>query len=106
MVVRNVLVALKPGVDRDEYERFWRQVDHPTTTSLRSVASYRLERMGGAIPGLANGSWDYLERFEITDRAAFEEEAPAVGKTLVEELYARFLDRSRTVVWWSEPVAR
>ena len=102
--VRYLLVGLKPGVDGAAYERFWREVDYPLTGGLASVTSYRIDRITDAPRGLAGGPWDYLERFEVTDRAAFQEEAAAAGKALVEELYGRFLDRSRTVAWWSEPV--
>jgi len=102
--VRYVLVGLQLGVEPAAYERFWREVDYPLTTRLASVASYRIDRITEAPRGLAGGPWDYLERFEVTDRAAFQEEAAAAGKALVEELYGRFLDRSRTVAWWSEPV--
>ena len=103
--VRYVLVALKAGVDPAEYERFWRGVDYRATIALGSVLSYRIDRITEAPRGIEGGPWDYLERFEVTDRAAFQSEATAAGKGLVEELYGRFLDRSKTVAWWSEPIA-
>ena len=51
-------------------------------------------------------SWeDYVERFEVTSRAAFQDEAARAGQALVAELYGRYLERAKTVAWWSEPVA-
>lgn len=103
--VRYVLIALQPGVEAAAYERFWREVDHPTTTGLASVVDYRLDRLTAAPAGIAGGPWDYVERFEVTDRGAFQDEAARVGAALVGELYGRFLERAKTVAWWAEPVA-
>lgn len=103
--VRYVLIALQPGVEAAAYERFWREVDHPTTTGLASVVDYRLDRVTEAPASLAGGPWDYVERFEVMSRAAFQEEAARAGQALVAELYGTFLERAKTVAWWSEPVA-
>ncbi len=103
-IVRYVLVALKPGVAPAEYERFWRESDRPLTTSLASVVRYSLHRVTEAPSGPAGGPWDYLERFEVTGRRAFEQEASAAGQALVEALYGRFLDRAKTVAFWVESV--
>jgi hypothetical protein len=101
--VRYVLVALRPGVAPAAYEGFWRESDRPLTTSLASVVRYSLHRVTEP-PGIAGGPWDYLERFEVTDRRAFEREASAAGTALVETLYGRFLDRAKTVAFWVESV--
>jgi hypothetical protein len=53
---------------------------------------------------LAPVGWDYIERIEITDRAAYERELAEKGKQLLDELYSKYLDRSYTTSIWSELV--
>jgi len=48
--------------------------------------------------------WDYIERIEITDRAAYERELAEKGTHLLDELYAKYLDRSYTTSIWLELV--
>jgi hypothetical protein len=92
-IVRYVLAKLKPGVSPEEYEVAGR---------LRTIVSYRTHRITAADARLAGGPWDYIERIEITDRAAYEQELAAAGRDLIEELYAKYLDRSYTTSIWSE----
>ena len=44
-VVRYVLVALKPGVPIDEFERFEREVDYVKAAQNPSIVSYRTHRI-------------------------------------------------------------
>jgi len=97
------LVALKPGVDRDEYERYEREVDYVVAGKLASIVSYRTHRIT-EMPELAGGKWDYVERIEITDRDAYEHDLAAGGKALIAELFEKYLDRSRTHLLWSERI--
>jgi hypothetical protein len=101
-IVRYVLAKLKPGVSPEEYETFEREVDYVVAGRLRTIVSYRTHRITGADARLAGGPWDYIERIEITDRAAYERELAAAGRDLIEELYAKYLDRSYTTSIWSE----
>jgi REDY-like protein HapK len=101
-VVRYVLAKLKPGVDREVYERFEREVDYVVAGRLKSIVSYRTHRITEAGPRLQGGPWDYIERIEVTDRAAYEKEIAAAGKELIDELYAKYLDRAYTTSIWSE----
>ena len=101
-VVRYVLAKLKPGVDREAYERFEREVDYVVAGRLKSIVSYRTHRITEAEPRLAGGPWDYIERIEITDRATYDKEIAAAGKELIDELYAKYLDREYTTSIWSE----
>ena len=50
-VVRYVLAKLKPGVDREAYERFEREVDYVVAGRLKSIVSYRTHRITEAEPG-------------------------------------------------------
>jgi hypothetical protein len=101
-IVRYVLAKLKPGVSPEEYETFEREVDYVVAGGLRTIVSYRTHRITAADARLAGGPWDYIERIEITDRAAYERELAAAGWDLIEELYAKYLDRSYTTSIWSE----
>ncbi|MFQ5828321.1 MAG: hypothetical protein ACE5JD_04085 [Candidatus Methylomirabilia bacterium] len=102
-IVRFVLATLKPGVEAEDYERFEREVDYAVSARMKTIVSYRTHRITEpiAIPG---GPWDYIERIEITDRQAYEQELAIAGKEMIEELYAKYLDRSKTVSIWSERI--
>lgn len=103
-VVRYVLARMKPGVTREEYEKFEREVDYVVAGRLKTIVSYRTHRITATDARLAGGPWDYIERIEITDRAAYEKELAASGKDLIDQLYAKYLDRSYTTSIWSELV--
>ncbi len=101
-IVRYVLATLKPGVSPADYERFEREVDYVVAGRLTTIVSYRTHRITEAGPRLAGGPWDYIERIEVTDRAAYEKELASKGKQLIDELYAKYLDRDYTTSIWSE----
>lgn len=100
-IVRYVFAALKPGVDREEYERYEREVDYVVAGKLKSIISYRTHRLTGVSPQIEGGPWDYVERIEITDRAAYDAEIATLGKELIEELYEKYLDKSKTKSVWT-----
>jgi len=103
-IVRYVLAKLKPGVSKEEYERFEREVDYAVSARLKTIVSYRTHRLTEVGERLAPVGWDYIERIEVTDRAAYEKELAIAGKELIDELYAKYLDRSYTTSIWSELV--
>ena len=103
-IVRYVLAKMKPGVSREDYERFEREVDYVFSAKLQTIVSYRTHRITEVGERLAPVGWDYIERIEVTDRAAYEKELAIAGKELIEELYAKYLDRSYTTSIWSELV--
>ncbi len=102
--VRYVLAKMKPGVSREDYERFEREVDYAVSARLKTIVSYRTHRITEVGERLAPVGWDYIERIEVTDRAAYEKELAVAGKELIDELYAKYLDRSYTTSIWSELV--
>ena len=103
-IVRYVLAKLKPGVS----PRSTSGSSARSTTSwpgrLKTIVSYRTHRITATDARLAGGPWDYIERIEITDRAAYDKELAATGKELIDELYAKYLDRAYTTSIWSELV--
>jgi hypothetical protein len=103
-IVRYVLARMKPGVSREDYERFEREVDYAVSARLKTIVSYRTHRITEVGERLAPVGWDYIERIEVTDRAAYEKELAVAGTELIDELYAKYLDRSYTTSIWSELV--
>ncbi len=95
------LVKLRPGVDRDEYERFEREVDYVVASKLESIVNYRTHRIT-EMPPIGGGPWDYIERIEITDRPTYERDLANGGKELIDQLFAKYLDQSRTYLLWTE----
>jgi hypothetical protein len=100
-IVRYVFAALKPGVDREEYERYEREVDYVVASKMKSIISYRTHRLTSVSRNMGGGPWDYVERIEITDRAAYDAEIATLGKELITELYEKYLDKSKTKSVWT-----
>jgi len=103
-IVRYVLARMKPGVSREAYERFEREVDYVFSAKLKTIVSYRTHRITEVGPRLAPHGWDYIERIEVTDRAAYEAELAREGQAFLDELYGTYLDRPYTTSIWSELV--
>lgn len=100
-IVRYVFAALKPGVDPEVYERYEREVDYAVAAKMKTIVSYRTHRLTSVVGTLEGGPWDYLERIEITDRAAYEAEIKTVGADLIAELYDKYLDKAKTKSVWT-----
>ncbi len=103
-VVRYVLVALKPGVPIDEFERFEREVDYAKAAKNPSIVSYRTHRITGLDAGIEGGPWDFMERIEVTSQADYEKQAATGSKEFLDLLYTKYLDRSKTISIWSERI--
>src|SRR5260221_13394299 len=100
-VVRYVLVKVRPGVSLDEFEKFEREVDYVKAAQNPSIVSYRTHRIEDLDPGIDGGPWDYMERIEITDRAAYDAQIKTGGEDLIAELYEKYLDKSKTRSVWT-----
>ena len=70
-------------------------------SKLKSIVSYRTHRLTDVVGNLGGGPWHYLERIEVTDRAAYEAEIATLGKELIDELYEKYLDKSKTRSIWT-----
>lgn len=100
-IVVYALAKTKPGVNFEEYERFVREVDYPTAAKLASIVDYRTHRIS-EMPDIAGGPWEYIERIEITDRATYERDLAGGGKALIDALFEKYLEPSRTYLLWTE----
>jgi hypothetical protein len=105
MPVRYVITTLKKGVAPEDYERWVREYDYRVARTLPSITSYRAHRIEGAIHGAADAGWSYLERIEVTDVEQYQKDlASPAGQELIRQLYERYLDRPRTIFFWTEPI--
>src|SRR3989442_957559 len=84
-IVRYVLAKLKPGVSREDYERFEREVDYAVCKRITTIVYYSTHRISEVGERLAPAGRDYIERIEVADRVACEEDLPAAGKARMDE---------------------
>ena len=105
MVVRYVINTLKPGVEPADYERWLREYDYRVAKTLPSIISYRTHRIEGPIEGAAQAGWHYIERIEVRSKDQYAKDlASAAGQELIRQLYDNYLERSRNIFFWSEPI--
>ncbi len=105
MPVRYVITTLKTGVDPADYERWLREYDYRVARTLPSIVDYRTHRIAGPIDGAAGAAWNYVERIEVRDVEQYRRDlASPTGQELIRQLYERFLDRSKNISFWSEPI--
>jgi hypothetical protein len=96
-----VTFRLKPDLTPEEYEDWFRHDNVPAVRKMRSILSYRVWRVVGALEG--SPAFDYLEEMEIEDRGAFEreiEELPEMA-AMLDGWYSRVADQ---VVLYGEEV--
>src|SRR5262249_34883780 len=105
MPIRYVITTLKPGVRPDDYERWLREYDYRVARSLPSIVSYRTHRIEGPINGAEGAGWNYIERIEVRDKEQYAKDlASPAGQELIRQLYERYLERAKNVVFWSEAI--
>jgi hypothetical protein len=106
MPVRYVITTLKQGVRPEDYERWLREYDYRVARTLPSIVSYRTHRIEGPITGAEQAGWNYIERIEVRDPEQYAKDlASPAGQELIRQLYDNYLERSRNVYFWSEPIA-
>ena len=95
-----VTFRLKPGLTREEYEEWFRRENVPAVRKMRSIKSYRVWRVVGAMEGEPP---EFLEEMEIDDRASFEQEVDELPEmaAMLEGWYSRVSDQ---VVFYGEEV--
>jgi hypothetical protein len=105
MPVRYVITTLMPGVDPADYERWLKEYDYKVARSLPSLVSYRTHRIEGPINGAETAGWSYIERIEVRDVAQYQRDiASPAGQELMRQLYGNYLERSKTISFWSEEI--
>ena len=105
MPVRFLLSTLKSGVSSEEYERWVREYDYKVVRSLPNYTDYRVHRIRRPIQGAESASWQYIERIEVNSLEQHDADlASPIGLELREQLYGRYLDRSRNIYFASDPI--
>ena len=105
MPIRYVITMLKPGVKREDYERWLREYDYVVARSLPSIVSYRTHRIEGPIIGAETAGWSYIERIEVRDVDQYQRDiASPAGQELMRQLYGDYLERSKNIFFWSEEI--
>lgn len=105
MPVRYVITTLKNGVKPEDYERWLREYDYRVAKTLPSIISYRTHRIDGPINGAERAGWHYIERIEVRDKDQYAKDlASPAGQELIRQLYDNYLERSRNIFFWSEPI--
>jgi hypothetical protein len=105
MPVRFLISTLKAGVDPAEYEKWVRERDYALVRTLPNYVSYTVHRIRQPIQGAENAGWQYIERIEVKSIEQHDKDlASPAGVKLREELYGRFLDRSKNVYFASDTI--
>jgi hypothetical protein len=105
MPVRYVITTLRSGVKPEDYERWLREYDYKVAKTLPSIVSYRTHRITGPLSGADSARWNYIERIEVRDEEQYQRDiASPAGQELIRQLYEHYLDRGKTVHFWSEEI--
>jgi hypothetical protein len=105
MPVRFLISTLKPGVSQADYEQWVRERDYALVRTLPNYISYKVHRIRGSILGAENAGWQYVERIEVKSLAQHDLDlASPAGIELRNELYGRFLDRSKNIYFATDPI--
>lgn len=105
MPVRFLLSTLRDDVDPNEYERWVREYDYRIVGSLPNYTDYRVHRIRRPILGAESASWQYIERIEVKSLDQHDADlASPAGLELRDQLYGRYLDRSKNIYFATDPI--
>ena len=100
--VRIILIKLRPGVDRHEYEEFLRRADYPVAATRQSVPYYRNHRIRPETKVPGDTEWDYVEYIQATSVEEYDEERARNPNTEFQRINPRYVER--TVSFWADAV--
>jgi hypothetical protein len=96
-----VAFRLKPGVTREAYEEWFREVNVPAISRMTTVGTYRVWVVTGAMEG--EPPFDVVEEMEIERRESFESELDSVPE--VAAMLTQWYERvAEPVVVYAEEV--
>ena len=105
MPVRFLISTLEPGVDPAEYEAWVRERDYALVRTITNYVSYKVHRIRPPVLGAENSGWQYIERIEVKSLEQHDKDlASSAGVKLREELYGKFLDRSKNIYFASDEI--
>ncbi len=97
-----VLFNLKPGVTRETYEQWARDVDLPTVRGLVSVERFDAYRVCGALGSSEPPPYQYAEVIDVRDMSRFGSE---IATAQMRAVAARFSELADACFLLTEPVA-
>ena len=80
---------LKPGVTREKFDAWSREVDYPAMRGLSRVNSFIKYSVTGLLMGEGKPSCDYVEVFDVPDLAGFL--AEDMGGPVVQKIMGEFM---------------
>ncbi len=83
-----VLFNLKPGQSEADYEKWAKEVDIPTVTTLRSVQDFKVYRSEGLFGSDAKSPYRYVEILQVT--SAEDLGADVGGSPAMADIIAKF----------------
>lgn len=105
MPVRFLISTLKAGVSPEAYEKWVRERDYELVRTLPNYFSYKVHRIRRPVAGAEDAGWQYIERIEVKSLEQHDLDlASPAGVALREELYGRFLDRSKNIYFASDEI--
>jgi len=105
MPVRFLISTLKPGVKPEDYETWVRERDYALVRTLPNYISYKVHRIRPPALGAETAGWQYIERIEVKSLEQHDRDlASPEGVKLRDELYGRFLDRSKNIYFASDEI--
>ena len=96
------LFNLKPGVERERYERWARTTDMPTVKALASIADFQVLRTTGLLGSEAPAPYQYLEIIDVADPEQFGRDVATEAMTRVAQAFQELADVSFML---TEPLA-
>ena len=96
------LFNLKPGVERERYERWARTTDMPTVKALGSIADFQVLRATGLLGSDAAPPYQYLEIIDVADPDQFGRDVATEAMTRVAQA---FQDLADVTFMLTEPLA-
>ncbi len=96
-----VLFNLRPGITREEYERWARESDLPTARSLGSIRNFEVYRIPGLLGSDAPAPYQYAEVIDIADMQRFGAD---IATARMRAIAARFAELADARFLLTEPL--
>jgi hypothetical protein len=87
-----VLLKLKPGSSRPDYEAWARSVDLPHVNRLQSVQGFEVFEATGLLGSADSPPYDYIEVLDVADMALFGQEVASETMKSIAAAFQRWAD--------------
>ena len=87
-----VLLKLKPGTSRPDYEAWSSTIDLPTVNRLPSVLGFEVFEATGLLGSDASPPYDYIEVLDVADMALFGQDVASDAMQAIAAAFQRWAD--------------